>query len=46
VAQEEDLARCSGLYSCLQSKPLYYNANILKDDSLYTDGMIYSPNVP
>jgi uncharacterized protein (TIGR02452 family) len=46
VAQEEDLCRCSGLYSCLKKKPLFYNANILCDDTLYTDGIIYSPKVP
>lgn len=46
VAQEESLCRKSGLYSCLKSKPLFYNANILCDDIYYTDGVIYSPNVP
>jgi uncharacterized protein (TIGR02452 family) len=46
IAQEEDLCRCSGLYSCLKSKPLFYNANILFDNNYYTDGIIYSPNVP
>lgn len=46
IAQEEDLCRCSGLYPCLKSKPLFYNANILCDDCYYTDGIIYSPNVP
>lgn len=45
-AQEEDLCRCSGLYPCLKKKPLFYNANILCDDTLYTDGVIYSPKVP
>jgi uncharacterized protein (TIGR02452 family) len=45
-AQEEDLCRTSGLYSCLLKKPLYYNANILCDNSYYTNGMIYSPKVP
>lgn len=45
-AQEEDLVRCSGLYSSLKSKPLFYNANILNEDHYYTDGIIYSPQVP
>jgi uncharacterized protein (TIGR02452 family) len=45
-AQEEDLCRCSGLYACLKSKPLFYNANILCEDTLYTDGVLYSPKVP
>lgn len=46
IAQEEDLCRASGLYACLKSKPVFYNENILKDDTLYTDNVIYSPNVP
>lgn len=46
VAQEEDLCRASGLYSCLKRKPMFYNANIMCDDALYTHGIIYSPNVP
>jgi uncharacterized protein (TIGR02452 family) len=46
IAQEEDLCRCSGLYGCLKRKPQFYNENILCDDSLYTDGIIYSPKVP
>jgi uncharacterized protein (TIGR02452 family) len=45
-AQEEDLARCSGLYECLRNKPMYYNQNILCEDTYYTDGIIYSPQVP
>jgi uncharacterized protein (TIGR02452 family) len=45
-AQEEDLCRCSGLYACTKSKPLFYNANILAEDTLYTDGIIYSNKVP
>ena len=45
-AQEEDLCRCSGLYSCLKNKPLFYNENILAEDTLYTDGVLYSPKVP
>jgi len=46
LAQEEDLCRCSGLYGCLKRKPQFYNENILCDDCLYTDGVIYSPKVP
>lgn len=46
LAQEEDLCRASGLYPCLKSKPLFYNANILAEDTFYTDGVIYSPKVP
>lgn len=46
LAQEEDLCRCSGLYACLKSKPVFYNDNILSADTLYTDGAIYSPKVP
>jgi uncharacterized protein (TIGR02452 family) len=46
VAQEEDLCRCSGLYLCTKSKPIFYNKNILCDDLYYTNHIIYSPNVP
>jgi uncharacterized protein (TIGR02452 family) len=46
VAQEEDLCRRSGLYACTKRKPVFYNENILCDNSLYTDNIIYSPNVP
>lgn len=46
MAQEEDLCRSSGLYPCLKKKPLFYNANIMCDNTFYTDGIIYSPNVP
>ncbi|MBQ8569416.1 MAG: TIGR02452 family protein [Oscillospiraceae bacterium] len=45
-AQEEALCRCSGLYYTIREAKEYYNANhrhILPD---YTDGMIYSENVP
>jgi uncharacterized protein (TIGR02452 family) len=45
-AQEEDLARCSGLYPCLLTQPEYYAANRSQSSLLYTDHMIYSPNVP
>ena len=45
-AQEEDLARCSGLYRCLLTQPAYYEANRNDNSVLYTDHIIYSPRVP
>jgi len=45
-AQEEDLARCSALYPCLMRQPGYYEANRSFDSLLYTDHIIYSPDVP
>ncbi len=45
-AQEEDLCRCSGLYQCLISQRGYYDANRKQESALYTDHLIYSPNVP
>ena len=45
-AQEEDLARCSGLYPCLLTQPAYYDENRANDSVLYTDNIIYSPGVP
>ena len=45
-SQEEDLCRCSGLYPCLMSQPAYYKANRDHESALYTDHLIYSPNVP
>lgn len=45
-AQEEDLARCSGLYPCLLSQPDYYATNRAQTSLLYTDHLIYSPRVP
>lgn len=45
-AQEEDLCRCSGLYPCLMSQPEYYKWNRDHESALYTDHLIYSPNVP
>lgn len=45
-AQEESLARSSGLYPCLEKhKPLYL-ANLKRRTGLYSDHMIYSPQVP
>lgn len=46
VAQEEDLARCSGLYACLRTQPGYYAANRAEPSLLYTDHMIWAPEVP
>jgi uncharacterized protein (TIGR02452 family) len=45
-AQEEDLCRCSGLYPCLISQRRYYEANRNNESAIYTDHLIYSPNVP
>jgi uncharacterized protein (TIGR02452 family) len=45
-AQEEDLARCSALYACLREQRAYYDANCHAASLLYTDHMIYSPDVP
>lgn len=45
-AQEEDLARCSALYPCLCAQPDYYSANRAYGSVLYTDHIIYSPDVP
>jgi uncharacterized protein (TIGR02452 family) len=45
-AQEEDLCRCSGLYPCLLTQPRYYEINRNQRSFLYTDHIIYSPQVP
>jgi uncharacterized protein (TIGR02452 family) len=45
-AQEEDLARCSALYACQLPHRAYYDANRACPSMLYTDHLIYSPNVP
>jgi uncharacterized protein (TIGR02452 family) len=45
-AQEESLARSSGLYPCLLLASEYYEANRRCDSCLYTDHMILSPQVP
>jgi uncharacterized protein (TIGR02452 family) len=45
-AQEEDLARCSSLYRCQLTQPEYYRANRATPSMLYTDHIIYSPEVP
>ncbi|SKA43717.1 TIGR02452 family protein [Chitinophaga eiseniae] len=45
-AQEEALARASGLYTCLQQQSDMYQINRSYGSCLYTDHMIYSPLVP
>ena len=45
-AQEESIARSSGLYPCLLKVPDYYNSNRNMKSCIYTDHMIYSPSVP
>jgi uncharacterized protein (TIGR02452 family) len=45
-AQEESLARASGLYACVSRMTEYYEANQRHRSALYTDHMIYSPGVP
>ena len=45
-AQEESLARASGLYATLEPRTGYYDANRRCGTALYTDHMILSPGVP
>ncbi len=45
-AQEEDLARCSALYATQMPHSGYYAANRAERSLLYTDHLIYSPQVP
>jgi len=45
-AQEESLARATGLYPCLLKAENYYKENRKFSSCLYTDHIIYSPNVP
>lgn len=45
-AQEEDLCRCSGLYPCIRSQPVYFQANRANGSLLYTDHAIWAPRVP
>ncbi|WP_026313952.1 TIGR02452 family protein [Actinomadura flavalba] len=45
-AQEEGLARSSGLYASLRAAPEYYAFHRAQGDLLYSDHMIYSPSVP
>lgn len=45
-AQEESLARASGLYASISRMTDYYTANRQSQSALYTDHQIYSPLVP
>jgi uncharacterized protein (TIGR02452 family) len=45
-AQEESLARASGLYACLAPQVEMYEYNRLIKTCFYSDYMIYSPGVP
>lgn len=45
-AQEESLARASGLYNTLKQHKKMYDFNRAHSNLLYTDHMIYSPLVP
>lgn len=45
-AQEESIARSSGLYPCLIKNSEMYRINRNHGSCLYTDNMIYSPDVP
>ncbi|MBX2842535.1 MAG: TIGR02452 family protein [Flammeovirgaceae bacterium] len=45
-AQEESIARASGLYNCLLKGEEYYKINRAIKTCFYTDYMIYSPEVP
>ncbi|MFI5916751.1 TIGR02452 family protein [Dactylosporangium sp. NPDC051541] len=45
-AQEEDLARASALFSCLNAVPRFYTQHRARSDNLYTDSVILSPGVP
>jgi len=46
VAQEECIARASGLYPCLLKAPDYYTFHRSQQNFLYSDHMIWSPRVP
>jgi uncharacterized protein (TIGR02452 family) len=45
-AQEEDIARCSALYSCLKTQTEFYALHRMSASPLYSDRMIHSPRVP
>lgn len=45
-AQEEDLSRCSALYTCQLRQPDYYTHNRREPSMLYTEHLLYSPEVP
>lgn len=42
-AQEESLARSSGLYACLKGNEMYNINKQLKSNGLYSDCLVYSP---
>jgi uncharacterized protein (TIGR02452 family) len=46
TAQEESLARASALYSCIEESVMYDINRENNNRCLYSDYMIYSPNVP
>jgi uncharacterized protein (TIGR02452 family) len=46
IAQEECIARATGLYPCLLEAMEYYEYHRKLNTCLYSDHMIYSPNVP
>src|SRR5581483_1260737 len=46
LAQEECIARASGLYPCLLQASEYYTFHRNLETCLYSDHMIYSPAVP
>ncbi len=46
IAQEESLARSSGLYHSLRQCPQFYEYHRAQDTALYSDRMIYSPGCP
>ncbi len=45
-AQEEAIARSSGLYPCLLEQPSHYARNRAGDSLIYLDLAIYAPRVP
>lgn len=45
-AQEENLAKSSGLYACIAQMTAMYDANRALRSCIYHDDMIYSPQVP
>jgi len=47
-AQEESLARCTGIYHCINNPRMraFYEANMKDHTCLYTHHIIYSPKVP
>lgn len=45
-AQEENLAKSSGLYPCISQMTAMYEANRQHKSCAYLDDMIYSPRVP